>query len=604
MSAAVDLNLLRAALTAFRPPARPGIREWAEANVRLTGEMAAQPGPVRFSTMQSEILAAIDDTSTSILVLMLASQTGKSTVIDAALLHSVEVDPAPTLVVHPTEAKGKDYVRTRLDPLLDANPNLRKLIGKGVTGKAGRGGTGDGVAFKAFPGGSISVASSFKAEDLAARAIKRLLLDEVDRFALSAGKEGDPITLAMKRTRTFPDRKIVIASTPTATGASRIDEWFRRGTMERFAIPCPECGAFFVPVFDLLKWDEGKPRAAVLECSECAHHLGEAERLKAINLGTFIATNPTPEEGVRSVHASEIVSPFSSLAEIVAAYEACGKDPLKLKAFTNTTLGETFDMAAEAANDPGDLQARAVPLAAPYPRDVRFITAGADVQGNRIEVTVLAHAPARRIVLDHLVFGGDPTGPEVWRNLDRLLASTFALEGGRNLPVSAMFVDAGFMSQHVQAFALRHPRVYSTFGRGGWERPAVREGQRITGSAKRSLILGVDGLKLAAAKALQIAESEAGHIVLPAHLQSDYFEQLAAERLETSFKRGFPTKRWVKDPTTRNEAFDCLAYAIAAATIVKIPPIIATDTKPTLKELAASLKNNGQATKDNVTRLN
>jgi phage terminase large subunit GpA-like protein len=260
---ALDRRLIETALNAFRPPERPSTATWAERTMRLTGEMAAQPGPLRLAPMQRQILDAVDDVSTSVVVLMLASQTGKSTIIDASLLRAIVVEPSPMMLVHPTEAKAKDFVRTRLDPLIAANAEVRSLIGKDGNGEKRKGGAGgDGVAFKSFPGGSISVVSAHKPEDLAARAIARLYIDECDRYPASAGREGDPVMLAMKRTRTFADRRIVIASTPTATGASRIAEWYRRGTMERFSIPCRACGTFFAPTIDNVKWEAGKPRSA------------------------------------------------------------------------------------------------------------------------------------------------------------------------------------------------------------------------------------------------------------------------------------------------------------------------------------------------------
>lgn len=602
-----DARLLAAVLEAFRPPARPSSAEWAEANIRLTSEMAARPGPLRLTVLQRQILDAIDDPAVQVVVLQLSAQQGKSTVILAALLRILGVDPGPILHVSPSEGKAKDWSRTTLEPLLVANPDIKALIGKDANGAKTKGGAGgDSVLFRSFPGGSLSLASAHKAEDLAARAIRFLFLDEVDRFPASAGKEGDPVTLAFKRTKTFPNRKVILASTPTATNASRINEWYRRGSMERFAIPCSDCGCLFVPTHESLKYDEGKPRSAKLECTECGHHMTERERLRALPRGTFVATNDAAEEGIRSFHASEAVSPFSTLPEIATADEAA-KDPAAKRVYVNTCWAETFDAASEAERDAGELQSRAVPLPVPLPRDIRYVTAGVDVQANRLEMTILAHAPTRRLVVDHLVIGGDPTGEDVWNRLAGFLARTITVEGGRNLPLSATFVDAGYLASNVHAFAAKHPRVHAIIGRAGWDRPSITRGHRIANTPRRLLVLGVDNLKLIVAKALKLDTSEAGHIVLPDHLEADYFEQLANEKLVTKFVRGYPVQKWTPD-NERSESFDCLVYAIAAGLHVKVPAAARGDEpkSKTIEDIAASFDAIGRKAADvggNIVRF-
>jgi phage terminase large subunit GpA-like protein len=602
-------------MAAFRPPAQPSTAEWAEGvdadgrpNMRLTTEMAARPGPLRLSAAQKAVLAAIDDPHTPFVVFMASSQVGKSTLLDAATLRNIAVAPVPMMLVHPTDAKATDYTRTRLDPLIAANANIRALVGRDASNVTKAGAGGNGLTYKSFPGGSLSIASSHKPEDLAARPIAFLELDEVDRFPASAGKEGSPVELAIKRTRTFPRRKIVMTSTPTLKAASVIAEWFARGSKELWNVPCPHCGVFFAPTFECVKWTKGKPKSAYIECPECAGSINEAQRLRASEMGCFVATNPEPEDGVQSFHQNVLTSKFGTLADVVTEYENA-KTPAKLKVFYNTVLGLPYDPGSEAENDPDDLQSRAVEIRAPYPKDIQFVTVGADVQGGRIELTYLAHCPKRKIVLDHIILGGDTTGGKVWDDLRSHLQATFQTADGRNIPIAATFVDSGYLSSIVQAFALRHPRVFATFGRQGWERPPIRDGHRIEGTPKRVLTLGIDNAKLSIAKALQ-ADTEAP-IVLPnhPHLGTDYFEQLAAEKLELKFVRGFPKQAWVKDPATRNEAFDCLVYAYLAANIVKSAPKTTTTKAPSIGELAARLQRDGQVaapravSSDNMMRL-
>lgn len=76
---------------------------------------------------------------------------------------------------------------------------------------------------------------------LASRPIKILLADEVDRFPDSAGTEGDPVDLAVKRMTTFWDRVMGLFSTPTISGESRIEEEYQEGTQEEWQHECPNC---------------------------------------------------------------------------------------------------------------------------------------------------------------------------------------------------------------------------------------------------------------------------------------------------------------------------------------------------------------------------
>lgn len=581
----LDADLYAQLVSALLPPARPSIAEWSEAHMRLAPEMSAEPGPLKLNTAQRGIAAALDDPRCHTVVCMLPAQYGKSALLEAALFTRIATDPGPMLYVHPTEAKAKDWVRSRIDPLIAANPNIRRLIGQDRTRKTKGGAGGDGLLFKSFPGGSIAIGSSNKPEDLAAKSIRDLFLDEVDRFARSSGREGDPLQLALKRTRRFKNRRVVMASTPTLAGASRIAEWFERGSKERFNIACPDCGCLQAPTIDQLKWDAGKPHTAILECSECAHRITENVRQHLIEKGEWITTAIEPEPGIRSFHTTALTSKYVTLAEVATEFEAA-KTINEQKTFANLTLAEPFDASADVVADPADLEARAVPVLSPYPADVQYITAGVDLQGNRAEVLFLGNCPKRRIVLDYVVVPGDPTGTELWTRLDATLRTTFRRADGAVLPVQATFLDSGFSTHTVYSFALKTPRVHPVKGISGFSREIIKPGKKISGSNRHVLGLAVDELKLFAAKSLLIPEGDDGHVVLPSHVGSEFFAGLASERLEFVFnKSGHFDRKWVKQPETANEPFDALGYALAASLIVKRPMRAANAPKPTSANL-------------------
>jgi len=594
----IDSELQAALLTAFAPPPRTSIVSWCEANVVLPASNA-EPGPLKFTAYQRGLVEAFEDPDAETLVFCLAAQTGKSLALDAALLHMIANAPGPALLVHPTEGKALDYVRNRLDPLIASTPAIKELVGQG-----GRTGGGSSVRHKLFPGGSISIGSSFNADDLAARSIKTLFLDEIDRFARSAGAEGDPVQLAIKRTRTFANRKIILASTPTAKNSSRIAEWFNRGTAERFYAPCPECGAYDFYRFEDLKWTPGKHETAHLQCASCGHAISEQERLAAIEEGYWEATSDNAEKGIRSFHATELISRFSTLESVARQAEEAEAQPERKRVFFNTVLAEAYDFGEEHQLDASELQQRAEPFPALLPKAITKICAGVDVQAERLECSIVGFSDdGRSFVLQHYKLMGDTAGSKVWEALDELLGATFQTEDKRLLPISSAAIDSGFntsfVAQFVSAQRRKQRNVIAIKGVGGFDKPTIRKGSLLRGLTQLYLV-GVDSVKASIQRRLCMQEVGPNFIHLSDALEPAYFEGLAAETLRTRFVRGYAKLEFHNTAKgaggVGNEPMDCLCYAIAVATVTKARVAAKANDKPnvSLADLGARLNAKGK----------
>lgn len=592
----IDEQLARGWLRALAPPPIVAPTTFAETQIILPGSANAIPGPLRLTAYQREPIDAIADDDVEIVVLMLASQTGKSTVINGIMGHCIAGDPGPMLHVSPTGARSEEFVRERFDPLVASSPALRALIGTGQENRKGKSGGTDSLSAKTFPGGQLSFASSFKADELAARAIKFLFLDEIDRFATSAGVEGDPINLAIKRTKTFEGkgRKIVIVSTPTSRMGSRINQWFLRGDQRRFVVKCPDCGHAAPLAFENLKWDQGKPETAHLVCDDCGVVLDEATRRSMIENGAWEAT-ATGERGIRSYHLTELSSLFSTLASVAQNFEAATTPEAK-QVFYNTTLAQVYDAGTEVELSSSELQQRAEKIAPPYAADIVFVSAGVDVQADRLECTFLAHHVDQTLsVLNHVKLAGDTSGDAVWRELDAAMAATFAIADGRMLPVQIQAVDSGFNADRVLAFVQSQRRksraAHAVKGMGGFDRMPLARGGRLKGQMGL-LIVGVDSMKLSVQKALASDDSTPGFIRLPDHLDSDYFDGLASEELRVRYVKGSPRYEYHRT-VKRNEPLDCLVYAAAiarhpSARVASKPPA-PTQPRPSVSELAQKM---------------
>ena len=564
-----DEQLARAWLGAFAPPPKIAPSTFAEAQIILPGSANAIPGPLRFTAYQREPVDAIADDSVEVIVLMLASQTGKSTTINGMMGHCIASDPGPMLHVSPTGARSEEFVRERFDPLVASSPALRALIGKGQDTRKGSSGGTNSVSGKSFPGGQLNFASSFKADELAARAVRYLFLDEVDRFAISAGVEGDPIALAVKRTKTFEGkrRKIVIVSTPTSRLGSRIAQWFARGDQRRFVVTCPDCLHPSSFAFEQLKWEPGKPETAHLVCEDCGVVIDEPKRRTMIESGRWEST-AKGEAGIRSYHLNELASLFSTMASVAQSFEA-STTPEAKQVFYNTTLAQTYDAGTEVELSASELQQRAERIATPYAADITFVSAAVDVQSDRLECTFLAHhADQTFSVLNHFKLIGDTSGDAVWAQLDGALGTTFDTADGRSLPVRIAAVDSGFNADQVLKFVraqrLKSRATHVVKGMGGFDRMPLARGGRLKGQMPL-LIVGVDAVKLSVQKALALQDPGApGFIRLPDHLDADYFEGLASEELRVRYVKGAPRYEYHRT-VKRNEPLDCLVYATAIA---------------------------------------
>jgi phage terminase large subunit GpA-like protein len=593
----IDHDLARAWLRALAPPPIVAPTTFAESQIILPASANALPGPLRLAPYQREPIDAVADEDVEIIVLMLASQTGKSTTINAIMGHCIAGDPGPMLHVSPTGGRSEEFVRERFDPLVMSSPALRALIGKGQDTRKGSSGGVNSVTAKSFPGGQLSFASSFKADELAARAIKFLFLDEIDRFAASAGAEGDPIGLAVKRTKTFEGkgRKIVIVSTPTTRVGSRINAWYLRGDQRKFFVRCPDCGHSEPIAFQNLKWEPGKPETAHLICEACGVVQDEQTRRSMIRSGTWQPT-ALGERGIRSYHLTELSSLFSTMASVAQQYEAA-VTPEQKQAFYNTTLAQVYDAGTEVELSSSELQQRAEKIAPPYAANLVFVSAGVDVQSNRLEVTFLGHhADQTFSVLNHLKLMGDTSGDAVWQQLDAAMASTFPTSNGRSLPVLIQAIDSGFNADQVVKFVQAQRKqsraAYAVKGKEGFDRLPLASGGRLKGQM-RLLIVGVDAVKLAVQKALSIDDLSPGFIRLPDHLDEDYFAGLASEQLRARVVKGVPRYEFHRT-VRRNEPLDCLVYAMAIARHSYVQaainkPSAPTQPKPSFVESAKRL---------------
>lgn len=553
-------------------PPRQTISEWADANRKLSSESSAEPGDWNTSRAEYQrgIMDAISDINCVEITIVASSQVGKTEMINNAVGYYIDKDPCPILLLQPNIDVAKSWSTDRLSPMLRDTPCLQ---GKASESKD----SGNTVLHKSFPGGHITMAGANSAASLASRPIRVVLLDEIDRYPLSAGKEGDPVKLAVKRTTTFWNKKIVKCSTPTIAGMSKIDLSFKQSDMRFFIVPCPHCGKFQKIEWANVQWQkdeagQGIAKSAVYVCPNCGACWNDVERWHAISRGSWESTKPF--RGHAGFSLWEGYSPWVKLEDIVQNFLDAKDDPEALKTFVNTSLGQTWEDKGERVDETKLVDRREDYKVAPP--EVVVITAGVDVQDDRLEVDRIGWTSNNQSYgLGKIVLLGDPAATRIWEELDDLLLTPImhALVG--EMSISACCVDSGYLTQLVGKFCQErwNRRVWAIKGMAGEGRPIFK---RAPGKIKKLnlefFLVGTDTVKDVVYSRLKINDpTSPGYCHFNLSYDENHFLQLTAEEAKTSYVKGRKLRYYTLRPgRKRNEALDIFGYSLAALEGLKL----------------------------------
>ncbi len=561
----------------FAPPPELRVSEFSDESIIVTsGPLAGTHWQTSFAPYQAGIMDVFHEPGIEYAVVMGSSQWGKTSIAVNLVAYHMRHDPCPILVVEPTvDPMAKDFAKNRLDPVIAASPDIAAVVSK----KRAKDSSNTTLQ-KTYRGGSLSIGGANSAASLAARSIRLLVCDEVDRYPLELPGEGSTLAIAFKRTTAYRRRRrIMLLSSPTLTGAP-IHAWWERGDQRRYYVPCPGCGVMHPFEWAHIRWQNEDPSTARIHCPECDYPITDAERVAILQHGEWRAENPDRlERSIASFHLWEAYSPLSSLSEIVIGFLRArkaqkGGDRAEMHTWQNTTLGEPVEP------DDGDgveshvllMRREQYPENVDMPADACCVTMGVDTQDDRLEALVLAWGPGEECwLIDRHTLPGDTERPEPWQMLDDLLANEYRHESGVRMPIQATCIDsAGHRTTIVYDYVAKNAarRVYAVIGRDG-ERPIVSApSPRKWGRQQRQVPLytvGVDPAKALIMSRLKLTERGPGYVHIPIASWADeeLAEQLTSERLVKRWHKGVPKQIWQK-VRTRNEALDCTVYGTAA----------------------------------------
>lgn len=481
--------------------------------------------------------------------------------------------PGPMLLVQPTVENAKRYSNQRISPMILATPELSGLVNDNKSRD-----TTNTMLSKDFPGGILMMGGANSAAGLRSMPIKYLFADEISNWPADVDGEGDPLGLAEERTNTFGrKRKIFKCSTPGIKGVCRIESEYEKTDQRKYHVPCPQCGHMHVLAwanFIIPKNDAGQhvPRKAHMACPSCGGVIEEHHKTDMLNAGVWVASCPEKADPERvGYHISALYSPigWKSWAKVARQWLDAQGDPTKLKAFINNVLAETWHEGGQTISEHALMERAEEYSTNPLPEGVFLITAGVDVQPDRLEVELVGWGLGEESwSLDYKVIRGDPNANLVWQQLDMHLTQKFMHPCGIAISPVNSFIDTGGANTKAVYDYVRdrsHMGIYGIKGIGGDGKAAVGTPQKNNIGKIPLVPLGTFTLKDTVHGRLKIETPGAGYCHFPKKYGAEYYQQMTSEEVRTRYNKGFAVREWhKKTDSTRNEVFDCRVYATAA----------------------------------------
>ena len=574
---------IRQAISGMKPPEKLTVSEWADRKRRLSTESSAEPGAWRTSRTPylRDIMDAFTDPRVRNIAVVASSQVGKSECINNMIGYIIDQDPGSILFIHPTTIDAKEYSKLRIAPMIRDCPTLRQKVADPKSRDSA-----NTVLQKSYPGGILTMCGSTEAHALASKPIRYVFGDERDRWALSAGTEGDPWLLAQARQTTFYNAKSVEVSTPTIKNASAIETAYNKGTMEKWCSKCPHCGEYHEIGFNDIRFEYEKSEirheisytvnSVLYLCPNCGSVSTEEEMKRAP--AKWIADNPNAYEWQRSrsFWLTSWVSPWSSWKESILKFLQAKGSSAELQVVYNTRFGLLWEDRGDLTNE-DDLLARRENYPAELPDGVLCLTMGVDTQDDRLEYEVVGYGHyGETWGIEKGVILGKPDTDEVWNALDEVIDRRYKYADGKTLKISLTFIDeGGHYTQDVRIRCLERQsrKVFAIKGQYGdsvpYTSPPKKQKIVVRGRAIGTCwvyALGVDSGKQNIMDCLKVQTPGPKYCHFPKRDDYGpvYFKGLLSEHLVYDAKKKHPWQ-WVKIPGhERNEPLDIRNYANAA----------------------------------------
>lgn len=562
--------LVATVMSSFAPPPDLVVSQWAEAHRRLPASSAVKGARWSNDTAPYliEIMDAACDPVVRRLVIMGASQTGKSEAIHNTVGYFIEHDPSTVLWVMPSFEDAKRRSRGALSDLIRSTPSLKAVV-RGRRAPRGVQESESTMLEKVYPGGSLILAGSGTPNTFAGVSALRVIADDYERFARL--DEGSPDVLLTNRTASFDNGLVVFISSPLLVDGL-IHTQFKTTDQRRLHVPCLSCR-----FESWITWQDAKhfhvvyegkdPRTARVMCPSCESRFDEPSRRRMVAAAWWRPTSEA-DPSARGYHVPVMISTLgdATLSRMTQKWlEARASGPAALMSFVTTNLAEPWEDRG-ARMEPQALMSRLESYGddVDVPENAVGLTGAVDVQIDRMFVGVYGWGVGAECwVVDWREIPGDPLHPETQTALLSMLAETYRHVSGLRLPILLTAIDSGYLPDRVAyTLAAKRPRrIVAVKGIGGrFGEPSILKYD----PRKPPALLNVDGLKLETALGLEMAVPGPGYLHLSRRVCDEvYLAGLVAEHRETKRRNGVATMVWVQDRPT-NHPQDCAGYGRAA----------------------------------------
>lgn len=552
------------ALLNLKPRERLTVSEWAAKN-RVMPDSNAIPGGWNNSVTPYlvEIMNAFSDDTIEKIVLVKPTQIGGTSALENMLGCLIMQDPAPTMIVYPSDELATRTVEAKFEPMIKLCKPLAAKFRENES---------KGLQLK-FDDMNVYLTGSNSAADLASTNIRYLFLDEIDKFPGASKKEADPISLAIERTKSYTtNKKIFMTSTPTIRSGHIWRQKEEAEVEKHYFVPCPHCGEYIELVFAQLKWESkettpdnaARAASAVYVCQKCGCVISESEKPKMLAAGRW--QNVRGEsKNPKSVAfwLNTLYSPFTTFADIAAEFLRSKDDPELLHNFTNSWLAEPWEDTKLKTNAELVLERRTELPAYTVPEWAKLLTGGVDVQETSVYWVIRAWGD---FMTSQKIASGQALS---FSEIERVMNLEYSKPSGEKMQVNLALVDSGDQTDEVYNFCLANAEW--ALPCKGWD--TMFTYYKITvvnkaGSAANGMqMVKVDGGKYKDMIAARMRKPNGkGSWMVDADCDVEYAEQVTAEHKIIERSGGKVVAKWVpKSSHADNHYLDCEVYAAAAA---------------------------------------
>lgn len=567
------------ALKFLKPPEDITVSEWADKYRILDAKTSAMPGPWR--TEQTPYLKGIMDEfnnyETEEIVYIKPTQVGGTECLQNMAGYIIQQDPAPTMIVYPTDKLAESISENRLQPMIKAAPTLKKRFLENESSKLEL----------QFDGMYLTLAGSNSPSSLASKAIRFLFLDEVDKYPGASKKEANPISLARERTKTFHNRKIFITSTPTLKTGHIWKAKEDADIEKHFFVPCPHCGEYIE-----FKWkqvhfpkEEGMSLADRAEfasyvCQECGCVITDQDKPDMLRLGEW-RTVKQNTKFVRKVAfwMNTLYSPFVRFSEVVKEFLKSKDDPEQLQNFVNSWLAEPWEDTKLKTNADLVMERQTEYEELVVPDWAKMLTGGVDVQENCLYWTIRAWGSY--LTSQNIAHGQAFSFQEV----ERVMNLEYQMPDGTPMVVALALIDSGYNTDLVYDFCVSN---------SDWALPSKGSSNPMLSHYKMSTVNKTDsrafGMNLVLVDTGKYKDMIAGRMkkkngsgswMVYAGCDREYAEQVTAEhKVNVKMGNGKVKQEWqLKTSHADNHYLDCEVYALAAADALGVRSLYLNDVK-------------------------